>query len=86
MADEVSFEYEGMWGRPARFWRIAKSYVPLLAYLDFLPNFSLVAAVAAVPLLVVLKLLMYDPLTAPSITQADVARQYQEMQSEKKKM
>jgi hypothetical protein len=86
IADEVSFEYEGMWGRPARFWRVAKSYVPQLEHLDFLPNFSLVAAAASVPILIVLKLLMYDPLTAPSITQADVARQYQQMQKDKKKM
>ena len=37
---KVAFEYEGSWGMPDRWWRIAKGYVPALSALDFLPQYT----------------------------------------------
>ena len=52
-------EYEGWLGRPARIWRAAKGYVPVLSHLDFLPRFTFVAIAACVLLFLLYKLLNF---------------------------
>ena len=64
VAGKVNFEYEGMWGRPARWWRVAKTYIPALSHLDFLPNFTFVALGLVLPFLLIIKFIVYDPFTA----------------------
>jgi len=80
---EVQFEYEGLWGAPDRWWRFAKSHVPQLAALDFMPRFSLLAFPGALLILVIVKLLLYEPLTSQTVTEEDVAREYKSMAGKK---
>ena len=75
-AGGVDFEYEGLWGAPDRWWRVSKGYVPQLEALDFLPRYSLAAIPALLVLYLIIKLLLYEPLTAPMPTEEDVAREY----------
>jgi len=75
-AGDVDFEYEGLWGAPDRYWRVAKGYVPQLEALDFMPRYSLLAFPAMLLLYLIIKLLLYEPLTAPMPTEEDVAREY----------
>ena len=58
---EVPFEYEGMWGAPERWWRVAKGYVPQLAMLDGAPRFSLISIPAVILLLLVIRLVVWNP-------------------------
>ena len=56
-AGRVPFEYEGPWGLPARWWRIASSRAPFLARLDFLPSYSIAGTNVVFFVLMVLYLL-----------------------------
>ena len=58
---EVVAEYEGWWGLPERWWRIAEHAVPALSSLHFLPRYSLVSPLLLVAALLVLRLLLWMP-------------------------
>ena len=61
-----TFEYEGNWGLPARYWRQAKALVPALRVLDGLPAFTFVALAALLVACGVVKILLMDLEPAPT--------------------
>jgi len=65
LTGQVSFEYEGKWGMPARWWRVAKAYVPQLAALDFLPSYSLAGSLVALLVIAICWLVCFAPLPDP---------------------
>tara|TARA_B110001452_G_scaffold106254_1_gene88096 strand:+ start:1667 stop:2056 length:390 start_codon:yes stop_codon:yes gene_type:complete len=58
---EVSAEYEGWWGMPDRWWRVAERTVPALSSLHFLPRYSLVSPLLLMAGLLILRLLLWMP-------------------------
>jgi thiol-disulfide isomerase/thioredoxin len=65
LTGQASFEYEGKWGMPARWWRVAKAYVPQLAALDFLPSYSLAGSLVALLVIAICWLVCFAPLPDP---------------------
>ena len=68
-AGEGAVQYEGMWGRPARWWRKAVLYVPALASLNGLPMYSIAGPLGLLAVLLadylLMLLVMLDPAPLP---------------------